>query len=109
MYLMAIIDLFSRYVLAWSVSNTMDADWCARLLKKTLASYPTPSIFNTDQSSQVTSERFTSVLKGANVRISMDSKGRALDNIFVERLWRTVKMSIFTCTLTQMVGSWKGD
>lgn len=91
MYLMAIIDLFSRYVLVWSVSNTMDADWCAQLLKKALTSYPAPTIFNTDQGSQFTSETFTSVLKEANVRISMDGKGRALDNIFVERLWRTVK------------------
>lgn len=86
MYLMAVMDLFSRYVLAWSISNTMEAAWCSELLKKALANYPTPSIFNTDQGSQ-----FTSVLNEANIRISMDGKGRALDNIFVERLWRTVK------------------
>ncbi len=91
MYLMAIIDLFSRYVLDWSVSNTMDAEWCNGLLKKTLATYPAPVIFNTDQGSQFTSEAFTATLKAADIRISMDGKGRALDNIFVERLWRTVK------------------
>ncbi len=91
MYLMAIMDLFSRYVLDWSVSNIMDADWCNGLLKRTLAAYPAPAIFNTDQGSQFTSEAFTATLKGADVRISMDGKGRALDNIFVERLWRTVK------------------
>jgi putative transposase len=91
MYLMAIIDLHSRYVLVWSVSNTMDAAWCTELLQQALATYPAPDIFNTDQGSQFTSETFTTTLKAANVRISMDGKGRALDNIFVERLWRTVK------------------
>ena len=85
------MDLYSRYVLVWSVSNTMEAEWCSALLKKALAAHPAPTIFNTDQGSQFTSEAFTSVLKAANVRISMDGKGRALDNIFVERLWRTVK------------------
>lgn len=91
MYLMAIIDVYSRYVLDWSVSNTMDANWCNALLQKALVKYPAPSIFNTDQGSQFTSEVFTTTLLGANIRISMDGKGRALDNIFVERLWRTVK------------------
>jgi putative transposase len=91
MYLMAIIDLHSRYVLAWSVSNTMDAAWCSELLRQTLNQYPAPEIFNTDQGSQFTSEEFTRVLLEFSIRISMDGKGRALDNIFVERLWRTVK------------------
>lgn len=91
MYLIAIIDLFSRYVLVWSVSNTMEADWCRQVLQKALASYPSPEIFNTDQGSQFTSTTFTNVLEDAFIRISMDGKGRALDNIFVERLWRTVK------------------
>jgi putative transposase len=91
MYLMAIIDLYSRYVLKWSISNTMDADWCGQVLAETLAAYPAPEIFNTDQGSQFTSESFTALLLKAQVRISMDGKGRALDNIFVERLWRTVK------------------
>lgn len=91
MYLMAIIDLHSRYVLVWSVSNTMDADWCSRVLKDALEKYPAPEIFNTDQGSQFTSEVFTQILLSFQIRISMDGKGRALDNIFVERLWRTVK------------------
>lgn len=91
MYLMAIVDLGSRYVLNWSVSNTMDADWCCQVLRKALSMYPHPEIFNTDQGSQFTSNEFTAILLSKNIRISMDGKGRALDNIFVERLWRTVK------------------
>lgn len=91
MYLMAILDLHSRYVLAWSVSSTMDAAWCSQVLRQALAEYPAPTIFNTDQGSQFTSDEFTSVLAGSGIQISMDGKGRALDNIFVERLWRTVK------------------
>lgn len=91
MYLMAIIDLHSRYVLKWSISNTMAAEWCSRVLKEALATYPAPAIFNTDQGSQFTADVFTALLVKANVQISMDGKGRALDNIFVERLWRTVK------------------
>ena len=91
MYLMAIIDLQSRYVLAWSVSNTMDANWCSQVLREALDNYPAPEIFNTDQGSQFTSEVFTAVLLSSQIRISMDGKGRSLDNIFVERLWRTVK------------------
>jgi putative transposase len=91
MYLMAILDLHSRYVLKWSVSNTMTADWCSQVLQQTLADYPAPAIFNTDQGSQFTADIFTTLLQKANVQISMDGKGRAIDNIFVERLWRTVK------------------
>lgn len=91
MYLMAILDLHSRYVLKWAVSNTMTAEWCSQLLKDTLSIYPAPAIFNTDQGSQFTSDTFTAVLLAANIQISMDGKGRAIDNIFVERIWRTVK------------------
>jgi putative transposase len=91
MYLMAVVDLFSRKVLNWSVSNTMDAEWCTEVLKQTIDLNGTPEIFNTDQGSQFTSESFTNVLKDNNIKISMDGKGRAIDNIFVERLWRTVK------------------
>ena len=90
MYLMAIIDLHSRYLLKWSVSNTMAAEWCSRFLKETLATYPAPAIFNTDQGSQFTANIFTALLVKANVQISMDGKGRALDNIFTVRrsyLW----------------------
>lgn len=91
MYLMAVVDLYSRKVLNWSVSNTMDAEWCTEVLNQTIVLNGTPEIFNTDQGSQFTSEIFTKVLKDNNIRISMDGKGRAIDNIFVERLWRTVK------------------
>lgn len=91
MYLIAIIDLYSRFVLNWSLSNTMDAEWCAEILKDTIEQYGAPEIFNTDQGSQFTSEIFIDVLKDNQVQISMDGKGRATDNIFIERLWRTVK------------------
>lgn len=90
-YLAAVIDWYSRKVLAWRLSNTMDATFCVEALREALAKYGSPDIFNTDQGSQFTSEDFTRVLKGHKVRISMDGKGRALDNIFVERLWRSVK------------------
>ncbi len=91
MYLTAIIDLHSRFVLNWSTGNTMSADWCADLLKSTIEKYGCPEIFNSDQGSQYTSDVFINVLKTNNIKISMDGKGRALDNIFVERLWRSVK------------------
>lgn len=91
MYLMAIIDLHSRYVVHWSVSNTMDADWCAQTLKEALEKGVKPEIFNTDQGSQFTSNIFTTVLQEHGIQISMDGKGRATDNAFIERLWRSVK------------------
>lgn len=91
MYLCAIIDLHTRYVLNWSVSNTMSAEWCTGVLDEAMDTHGIPEIFNTDQGSQFSSELFTSVLKAKNVAISMDGKGRAIDNIFIERLWRTVK------------------
>jgi putative transposase len=90
LYLVAIMDWFSRCVLAWRLSNTLDADFCAVALEEAL-SKGRPEIFNTDQGSQFTSEAFTGLLKHHEVRISMDGKGRYLDNLFVERLWRTVK------------------
>ena len=91
MYLTAIIDLHSRYVVRWSLSNTMTAEWCAEVLKEAIVEHGTPTIFNTDQGSQFTSDVFTQVLREHNVQISMDGKGRAIDNIFIERLWRSVK------------------
>lgn len=91
MYLIAIIDLYSRFVLNWSISNTMEAEWCAEVLKDTIEQYGKPEIFNTDQGSQFTSDTFIQVLKDNHIQISMDGKGRATDNIFIERLWRTVK------------------
>lgn len=90
MYLTAVIDWFSRYVLAWQLSNTLDTQFCIEALQHALR-LGRPEIFNTDQGSQFTSTAFTSILEAADIRISMDGKGRALDNIFVERLWRSVK------------------
>jgi putative transposase len=89
-YLVAIMDWFSRYVLSWRLSNTLEVSFCLEALEGALA-HGRPEIFNSDQGSQFTSQEFTSHLKQAAVRISMDSKGRVYDNIFVERLWRTVK------------------
>uniref|UniRef100_UPI00374DBF4E IS3 family transposase n=1 Tax=Mucilaginibacter sp. TaxID=1882438 RepID=UPI00374DBF4E len=91
MYLCAVIDLHTRFVLNWSVSNTMTADWCRQVVDEAIQQHGCPEIFNTDQGSQFTSETFTKLLLDKEVRISMDSKGRAIDNIFIERLWRTVK------------------
>ena len=90
-YLTAIVDWYSRYVLSWRISTTLDRRFCIEALNEALGKYGKPEIFNTDQGSQFTSEEFTDILKTANIRISMDGKGRALDNVFVERLWRTVK------------------
>lgn len=90
MYLTAVIDWYSRYVLAWDVSNSMDTEFCVNVLDRSLEKQK-PEIFNTDQGSQYTSELFTQRLIDNNLKISRDGKGRALDNIFVERLWRSVK------------------
>ena len=90
LYLVAIMDWHSRYVLAWRLSNTMDVDFCVAALEEAL-SKGRPEIFNTDQGSQFTSETFTGVLRDQGIQISMDGKGRYLDNIFVERLWRSIK------------------
>ena len=91
LYLVAIMDWHSRKVLTWRVSNTMTSDFCVAALHEALALYGSPSIFNTDQGSQFTSEAFTRVLLDAGVRVSMDGVGRAIDNVFIERLWRTLK------------------
>ena len=91
MYLIAIMDWATRKVLSWRLSNTLDTRFCVEALKEALFKYGAPEIFNTDQGCQFTSEAFTSVLKALNVKISMDGKGRFKDNIFVERLWRTLK------------------
>jgi putative transposase len=90
-YLIAVIDLKSRFVLDWSVSNTMEAEWCQSVVQSCVEKYGSPEIFNTDQGSQFTSEVFTSYLLQEGIKISMDGKGRAIDNIFIERLWRSVK------------------
>lgn len=91
LYLVAILDWYSRKVLAWRLSNTLTADFCTEALEEAIRRYGTPEIFNTDQGSQFTSETFTAVLREAEIRISMDGKGRWMDNVFVERLWRSVK------------------
>lgn len=90
-YLVAIIDWYSRRVLSWRLSNTLEADFCVEALEEAFLKYGKPEIFNTDQGSQFTSEKFISKLVGREVTISMDGRGRAYDNIFIERLWRTVK------------------
>jgi len=90
-YLVAIMDWASRAVLAWRLSNTMDTSFCLEALEEALARFGKPEIFNTDQGSQFTSQAFTGALERADVRISMDGRGRFLDNIFIERLWRSLK------------------
>jgi putative transposase len=90
-YLVAILDLYSRKVLSFRVSNALATDFCVEALQEALARYGAPEIFNTDQGSQFTDEHFTSVLANKKIRISMDGKGRWIDNVFVERLWRSVK------------------
>jgi putative transposase len=91
LYLVAIMDWASRKVLSWRVSNTMDVEFCLEALEEALARFGKPDIFNSDQGSQFTSPRFTGVLQAAGVRISMDGCGRWMDNVFIERLWRSLK------------------
>jgi putative transposase len=91
LYLVAIMDWYSRKILSWRLSNTLEADFCVEALKEALAKYGKPAVFNTDQGSQFTSFDFTQTLKDADVKISMDSKGRWMDNIMIERLWRSLK------------------
>ncbi len=91
LYLVAIMDWASRRVLAWRLSNTMEADFCIEALGEALAKFGRPEIFNADQGSQFTSPRFTGCLQAAGVRISMDGRGRWMDNVFIERLWRSLK------------------
>jgi putative transposase len=91
LYLVAVMDWATRKVLAWRVSNTMDVEFCIEALEEALARFGRPEIFNTDQGSQFTSPRFTGKLLEAGVRISMDGRGRWMDNVFIERLWRSVK------------------
>jgi putative transposase len=91
LYLVAVIDWASRAVLAWRLSNTMDTSFCIAALEEALARHGTPRVFNTDQGSQFTSQAFTAKLAAAGVAISMDGRGRFMDNIFIERLWRSIK------------------
>lgn len=91
MYLAAIIDVNSRYVVNWSISNSMTAEWCTEIVIEAIKKHGVPEMFNTDQGSQFTSEIFINTLKNNTIQISMDGKGRAIDNIFIERLWKSVK------------------
>jgi putative transposase len=91
LYLVAIMDWATRKVLSWRVSNTMEVEFCIAPLEEALQRFGRPDIFNTDQGSQFTSPRFTGVLQDAGVRISMDGRGRWMDNVFIERLWRSLK------------------
>ena len=113
LYLVAIMDWATRHVLAWRLSNTMDAGFCVEALNEALSKYGQPDIFNTDQGSQFTSFDFTGVLKDADIRISMDGRGRCMDNIFIERLWRSLKYeAVYLHELTdgfkaeRVIGEW---
>ena len=115
LYLVAIMDWATRHVLAWRLSNTMDSGFCVEALNEALSKYGKPQIFNTDQGSQFTSFDFTGVLKGAEITISMDGRGRCMDNIFIERLWRSLKYeAIYLHELTdgfkaeRVIGEWIG-
>lgn len=109
MYLTAIIDLHSRYVVQWSLSNTMSAEWCSEVLQEAIKNHGIPEIFNTDQGSQFTSEVFINTLIDNGIKISMDGKGRALDNIFIERLWRSVKYeNVYLNVYENGLSLWKG-
>ena len=109
MYLTAIIDLHSRYVVQWSLSNTMSAEWCSEVLQEAIKNHGIPEIFNTDQGSQFTSEVFINTLVDNGIKISMDGKGRALDNIFIERLWRSVKYeNVYLNVYENGLSLWKG-
>ena len=90
-YLVAIMDWYSRKVLSWEISNSLDSSFCVSALERALRLHGTPEIFNTDQGAQFTSHDFTEVLKVHDIKISMDGKGRWMDNVFIERLWRSVK------------------
>lgn len=91
MYLTAIIDLYSRFIVGWSLSNSMDAYWCKELLNQAVEQHGKPEILNTDQGSQYTSKLFVNTVQSHNIRLSMDGKGRCIDNVFIERFWWSVK------------------
>jgi putative transposase len=91
MYLCAVIDLYSRFVVGWGLNNQQTAEWCAAIVQSAVNTYGKPEIINSDQGSQFTADAYTKIIKRLEIRISMDGKGRAIDNIYIERLWRTVK------------------
>ncbi len=113
LYLVAIMDWTTRHVLSWRLSNTMDAGFCVEALREALFRYGRPEIFNTDQGSQFTSLDFTATLNNAGITISMDGRGRCMDNIFIERLWRSLKYeAVYLHELTdgfkaeRVIGEW---
>ena len=113
LYLVAIMDWATRHVLAWRLSNTMDSRFCVEALREAMAEHGKPEMFNTDQGSQFTSFDFTGVLKDADIAISMDGRGRCMDNIFIERLWRSLKYeAVYLHELTdgfvaeRVIGQW---
>jgi putative transposase len=106
LYLVAVIDWASRAVLAWRLSNTMDTSFCIAALEEALARHGTPRVFNTDQGSQFTSQAFTAKLAAAGVAISMDGRGRFMDNIFIERLWRSIKYEEVHLKAYADIGAW---
>lgn len=91
MYLFAIIDVYSRFIVGWGISNTMSAEWCSSITKEAIITHGKPDIINSDQGSQFTCEAHVELLKKYEIQISMDGKGRAIDNIYIERFWRTIK------------------
>lgn len=109
MYLFAIIDIHTRYVVGWSISNTMTAEWCVETIAEAIAKHGKPEIINSDQGSQFTSELYTKFLHDNEIEISMDGKGRAIDNIFIERLWRSVKYEhVYLHVYEDGLSLWKG-
>ena len=113
MYLTAIIDVYSRYIVGWSLSNTLDGSVCTSLLKRCIAIHGKPKIINSDQGSQFTSEGWIDTCVNAGIEISMDGKGRATDNIYIERFWRTIKQELIYLNeykdgleLYQAIDSW---
>jgi len=91
MYLTAVIDWFTRFVLSWRISNTLSTDFCLEVVEEAFSKYGKPQVFNTDQGSQYTSKEFVSLILSNDVKFSMDGKGRALDNVYIERFWRSLK------------------
>ena len=114
MYLAAIIDVYSRYIVGWGISNTMETEWCMEIVKEAFRKYGRPEIFNTDQGSQFTSKDFTDMLIGEDesyplVRISRDGRGRATDDIYIERFWRSIKQeNIYLNAYETGTDLWKG-
>ena len=112
---MAVMDWASRCVLAWELSNTLDSEFCVQALEEALEAYPAPEIFNTDQGSQFTAQAFTGCLQEAGVRVSMDGRGRWMDNVFIEQQWRSLKYeAVYLHELAdgfaarELIGEWMG-